>query len=76
VDDINFQLEALREAKNWSTWMFGIGSACPGVFAVFKETVEDRHRFDAKMVVICSSASFAAAISEVDPIDWTAGGRS
>lgn len=64
VEDVNFQLEALREAKNWSTWVVGLASTALAGFAIFKEKgVESENVHDAKMLLVASAIAFLCALS-------------
>ena len=64
VEDVTFQLEALREAKNWSTWVVGLASTALAGFAIFKEKgVESENVRDAKFLLVASTIAFLCALS-------------
>lgn len=64
VEDVTFQLEALREAKNWSTWVVGLASTALAGFAIFKEKgVESENVRDAKSLLVASAIAFLCALS-------------
>jgi hypothetical protein len=64
--DVNLQLEALREAKGWSTWVVGLGSAALAFLAFLKRSgVKQETARDSRALLLAASAGFVCAVTLV-----------
>jgi hypothetical protein len=64
--DVNLQLEALREAKGWSTWVVGLGSAALAFLAIVKRSgVKQQNARDSRALLLAASAGFVCAVTLV-----------
>jgi hypothetical protein len=70
MSDINYQLEALREIKGWSTWIVGLGSASLGALIAFKKSVSPPNDRDTKAALVLSAIAFATAVTLIATVPF------
>ncbi|UIK07508.1 hypothetical protein [Neorhizobium galegae] len=63
MDEIQLQLEALREIRGWGTWIVGIGGAVLAFAVSFSEDVRHHYVKEIKSILILGCIAFSCAIS-------------